>query len=74
MSRTTRPLRRVRGRARAQIVEALDVETEHGIVLTAWRLGCRPAQLRRCLLGHVVSARAAERILRLVVSRGEKKP
>jgi hypothetical protein len=29
----------------------------------AWRFRCRPAQLRRCLLGLPVSSKAARRIL-----------
>lgn len=70
MSRQTRPQRRVRG-AELATVEALlpmrlaprSSSTWGALWRVARRLGCRPAQLRRCLLGCVVSARAAGRIL-----------
>lgn len=65
MSRATRPLRRVRGADRDQLAAALRA-------LPAawwWALWCRPAQLRRCLLGLPVSARAAAKILAAVCGR-----
>lgn len=74
MSRASRPRRRVRGAAAAQLLAA-------ALALIGWRGGlcrwrglslryvagrwrCRPAHLRRCLRGKRVSAHAAARILR----------
>lgn len=72
MSARHRPQRRVRGRER----EALRglyapcwlamLDAGHAWVMATARHGCRPAQLRRCLLGLPVSARAAARILAAV--------
>lgn len=78
MSRATRPLRRVRGGEREALLAAVSEPTRWSVAgaelypraygRTAFehggrRLGCRPAQLRRCLLGLPVSARAAAKIL-----------
>ncbi|HMV65763.1 MAG TPA: hypothetical protein PKA64_02840 [Myxococcota bacterium] len=68
MSRASRPLRRVRGAARTLL--ALDVvrllgdhpALDEHLERAARLLACRPAQLRRCLRGLPVSARAAARI------------
>jgi hypothetical protein len=70
VSRATRPLRRVGFGPRFVLARAA-IERNSGAPVThagtlrwlARVLGCRPAQLRRCLLGRVVSARAARRIL-----------
>lgn len=69
MSRRTRPLRRVRGADRDRLREASAAK----VAVWAWagppfpplwkRWPCRPSQLRRCLLGLPVSARAAAKIL-----------
>ena len=75
MSRATRPLRRVRGaeRDRLRAVVATLTGGPLRFTLAGWgglalryaagRLACRPAQLRRCLLGRPVTASAARRIL-----------
>jgi hypothetical protein len=75
MARATRPLRRVRGaeRDRLRAVVATLTGGPLRFVPVCWRglalryaadkLACRPAQLRRCLLGRPVSAHAAARIL-----------
>jgi len=76
MARATRPLRRVRGaeRDRLRAVVATLTGGRPCFLPVCWRglalryaadkLACRPAQLRRCLLGRPVSTRAADRILR----------
>ncbi len=70
MSRATRPLRRVRGADLDRLREVIADGWRAGFdgrwfpyASRARRWGCRPAQLRRCLLGLPVSARAAARIL-----------
>lgn len=78
MSRATRPLRRVRGADRDGFLTAalawLALDLGRGGGAAWWCRGrlraaaralgmCRPAQLRRCLLGLPVSARAAAKIL-----------
>ncbi len=65
------PTRRITVGLRQRLIAAVfgrDVEQllRVGLVDVRWharRLGCRASQLRRCLLGRVVSARAAARIL-----------
>ncbi len=73
MSRTTRPRRRVRGADRCRLLAAALTLIGWRGGLCRWRglslryaadvLRCRPAALRRCLLGRPVSAHAARRIL-----------
>jgi hypothetical protein len=69
MSRATRPLRRVRGADRLHLALAMiDLlggapAVGHRLERAARLVGCRPSHLRRCLIGRVVSARAASRIL-----------
>ena len=80
MSRRTRPLRRVRGaerdRVRAGFPPLSILLLEDGDRPPPWvgraaaRLGCRPSQLRRCLLGLPVSARAAKKSLAASARRG----
>lgn len=79
MSRATRPLRQVGPAAReglaAVVARAAAIDITRSLRVgpesaarwwlrrAAAALACRPAQLRRCLLGRPVSARAAKRIL-----------
>lgn len=70
MSRRTRPQRRVRGAERDRLRDVVADGWLDGFdgrwfpyERRAERLGCRPSQLRRCLLGLPVSARAAAKIL-----------
>lgn len=70
MSRRTRPQRRVRGAERAWLADVAADGWLAGFdgrwfpyVARARRIGCRPSHLRRCLLGRLVSARAAAKIL-----------
>jgi hypothetical protein len=67
MSRNTRPQRRCGFGprfvlARALVGDSMWPVAGSRLVRKARVLGCRPAQLRRCLEGRPVSARAAERI------------
>jgi hypothetical protein len=73
VSRATRPLRRVRGAERERLADRYSIPLE---CWDAWRwrgeaivLRCRPSHLRRCLLGRVVSARAARKILAAACGR-----
>lgn len=87
MSRRTRPQRRIRGRERETLrtgfsplfLAQLGASGWPGVptrlAFAAYNLGmCRPAQLRRCLLGRPVSARAAGKILAAVCSHSRREP